>query len=398
VGLRGHVDGLSRYAVRGWAADDEQPERPVEVSISLNGAEVTRVVADHPREDLRRLGNLGEGKHGFSYKFTPPIPTTKHCLIVVTYAGTTEILPMGSITLTAKDPEFIAPEVVRHGAQPLLITGHARSGSTIMMRRLVEHPQIAVANLHPYEIKMMAYYSAAYRVLTAQGDRLFSSSPETLESNKFFIGYNPYFDISCLRAFLDSDTMYSYFEGTAAVTLRTAFQKIIEDYYRVIQVQRSTEEHKFFAEKNDIFSDARTTSRIIFDDLKEVVLIRDLRDVFCSSRSFFKSYDTPVSYIRDSADKILSIYKEHKKNVLFVKYEDLIIDDKSTLKRLADHLEIAPFLPLDESATEATFQGHGTSASPLSSIGRWREELTSDDKTLFARELAEFLATFDYEI
>jgi len=188
VGLRGHVDGLSRYAVRGWAADDEQPERPVEVSISLNGAEVTRVVADHPREDLRRLGNLGEGKHGFSYKFTPPIPTTKHCLIVVTYAGTTEILPMGSITLTAKDPEFIAPEVVRHGAQPLLITGHARSGSTIMMRRLVEHPQIAVANLHPYEIKMMAYYSAAYRVLTAQGDRLFSSSPETLESNKFFIG------------------------------------------------------------------------------------------------------------------------------------------------------------------------------------------------------------------
>ncbi len=65
--LEGHVDEVTPRGVSGWAADDAEPHRTVEVLVLVNGVRVARVACNQFREDLERTGRLGDGRHGFSW-------------------------------------------------------------------------------------------------------------------------------------------------------------------------------------------------------------------------------------------------------------------------------------------------------------------------------------------
>jgi hypothetical protein len=395
--LVGHVDGLSRYAVAGWAADTESPERAVGITICVNGQNIAQVTANLPREDLRRIGNFGSGKHGFSFAFDPRI--AEESQVLVKYSETADTLPNGVAKIPAESPQFIAPELTPSRLKPLLLTAHARSGSTIFMKILADHPKISVVNLPPYEVKLLEYYSAVYRVLTSRGDREHSSTPENLESNTFFVGFNPFFDISCLRAFKSPDTMYDYFERTASDILKRPIRETIEGFYEKITEDLGKKSSLYFAEKSDIFSRSRIISRKIFPDLHEIVLVRDLRDVLCSSRSFFKQPERAVAPIKEYADKILNLYRENNDDIIFIRYEDIIArGGVGVLDKVSEYLRIDAFTELSKEEAAKTFHGHGTSASPEASIGRWRNELTDEERKFFESELTDFFKSFGYEI
>jgi hypothetical protein len=62
--IKGFVELLRPFQVRGWAYDDNAPASPVEVALLLKGALVGSGVADVFREDLISAG-VGDGHHGF---------------------------------------------------------------------------------------------------------------------------------------------------------------------------------------------------------------------------------------------------------------------------------------------------------------------------------------------
>jgi len=84
--IQGHVDRITRQVITGWAADDAAPDAQVAVSIFVNGRKLTQLVCNQPRADLRHKGLYGEGRHGFTYEFTPALPVAEAARIAVRFA------------------------------------------------------------------------------------------------------------------------------------------------------------------------------------------------------------------------------------------------------------------------------------------------------------------------
>jgi FkbH-like protein len=63
--LVGHVDIAVAGSFAGWARDEDDPERKVEIELSGHNRSVV-IVADHYRADLKELG-FSDGRHGFKY-------------------------------------------------------------------------------------------------------------------------------------------------------------------------------------------------------------------------------------------------------------------------------------------------------------------------------------------
>ena len=72
--FKGHVDRISMSAVAGWAANDEAPDKSVELSVFVDETKVAQVLCAAPRPDLRQMGAFGAGNHGFFFEFPVRLP------------------------------------------------------------------------------------------------------------------------------------------------------------------------------------------------------------------------------------------------------------------------------------------------------------------------------------
>ncbi len=70
--IKGFVDMVSDHLIHGWAMDEERPEA-VALKLLINGEEVTRVIADEPRQDLKDRSVHPTGCCGFRI-FTSELP------------------------------------------------------------------------------------------------------------------------------------------------------------------------------------------------------------------------------------------------------------------------------------------------------------------------------------
>ena len=82
--------------------------------------------------------------------------------------------------------------------------------------------------------------------------------------------------------------------------------------------------------------------------------------------------------------------------MIFIKYEDLILQKENTLARIGDFLGLGHALAPDIESDGILFKKHGTSADASSSVGRWKAELKDEEIRIFEDQFAEFFTTFDY--
>jgi hypothetical protein len=112
----GHVDRITRRSISGWAADSDDLDRPVDVTILVDGERAAHVVCDRLREDLRARGTYGNGLHGFLHEFSPPLPEGAEAKIAVRFAESGQpvwngdaVLPRGSGDAVMLPPPPQAP-------------------------------------------------------------------------------------------------------------------------------------------------------------------------------------------------------------------------------------------------------------------------------------------------
>jgi hypothetical protein len=153
-----------------------------------------------------------------------------------------------------------------------------------------------------------------------------------------------------------------------------------------------------FAEKAQADGITRPATEMMFGLLKEIVLIRDPRDLVCSYRSFWKTkVASAVPLIVSQFQSLNALRNSASTNVLFVKYEDLTLQPDDTMRQVhafvgVDHQEARK--ALDESEI---FSRHGTSKSPADSIGRWRADLSAEEIAMCDDAFELFLKDFGYE-
>ena len=389
--LLGHVDQIANHVVTGWAADVRTPNREVDVVIFVNDQEVGRVTANEPRPDLAVQQVYGDGQHGFSFRFPRPLSVLRTHRVMVRFAENREVIEGGRATLSPHQVDQPAT------LTPLCVTATGRSGTTMMMRRLGEHPSVVIGELFPFEMKLLGYFAQAFEVMTSPGDWERSVHYDKIQDDVYRLGFNPFFHPDFVGMFRDPDRYQDFFATTSPTILADAFKRMIDAFYREAAATQDKRGISFFAEKCDCFYSARDFARAAFPRVKEIVLVRDPRDLACSYRSFWSSPgDVSFQILRSMRDRMLEIHDEQPADAIFVRYEDMILKPEQTQQQIADLLGAEAPVDIDLLAEEENFKRHGTSTSPSASIGRWRRELPIDAVERFTREFDRYLEVFGY--
>lgn len=385
--LVGHVGRIEPGVIGGWAADTEAPDAVVDVIVYVDGKRVARVACDRFRQDLQDLREYGEGRHGFEYHMSPPLPFHVLDRVTVRYARSGVILPDGKKRI--ERPE-------RLGA--ILVTAPGRSGTTLLMSRLSRSPQICVGETHPFEIRMISYWATAVRVLSGKSDYERSMHPDHLEGDGFKVGSNPFSHSDHANVFRNKVLSDEYFSTYVPDQLLDLAHHMIDEYYQRVKDDQQKNSAVFLAEKtNNLDRSTRTFARALYPDLKEIVLIRDPRDLLCSHLAYFRrETEEVVRQISEAAAELMRIRHNESGRVAFVRYEDMVSAPERTYRQVADYLGVGPFGELADASETPRFRVHGTSASPEASIGRWKEELSENQRSLCMEYLTSLMSEFGY--
>lgn len=393
----GYIDAVTRFYVTGWVADRSDWSRSLRVDIIVGGEQAAVVDANLFREGLTKLNEASTGLYAFRYYFAGPLSLFDAQEIVVRVNKTQFHLSPGTWKLGSphldRDISEFRPQA------PILLSTMGRTGSTAVMAELAQHPNIVVAGKRPYEVEMACYYAYALRTLAAEGDHQKSLRTDRITSteHRYHIGFNPYFDPSYVNIFSKPDILNRYLIERVPPRLRDAFRGIILDYYEELAADKNIGHPIYFAEKSLPERDSRHGIRYMFPNIREIILVRDFRDMICSSTaSNGLNFDKILKDTLAGAKVYNQILDEDRASVLLVKYEDFILRREETRDRITGFLGLAPIRAADE-RMKALFEEHATSSSPAASIGRWRKDMTDDQKAKSA-VLNRYLDRLGYEV
>lgn len=143
-----------------------------------------------------------------------------------------------------------------------------------------------------------------------------------------------------------------------------------------------------------------------------VFLVRDGRDRTVSVMKFHKrlrennphvpahSFEDQCNIWKNSNLRLRNLLKDHP-HTYFMHYEKLIETPHPEVRKLLNFLNLPEsgevFNYIDKSTT-ALFTKHGTSAGPKASIGRWKTEMSDENKDVARRIMGETLEKFGYTL
>jgi hypothetical protein len=382
--------------------DTENPDRAVELTISVNGVEAAQITANLPRPDLAAK-KLGSGRNGFSLSFRSRLDSSLPQTVEIKYRNTRELLPRGTRVIAPLDGPRIAKllmSVKNPVLTPLFVTHIARSGSTLLMDTLNEHPAIVLARHYPYEVKPATYFARAARLLTQTANHERSASATEFMRDDYRLGFNPFNHAAFDDVFTDADLRTDFFDRSSPQTIAAALRQTANDYYRHLAANQNKLAAFYFAEKCEAQGTTRDSLLQLFPNSFEILLIRDPRDVFCSSLAYFPDAERTnfLVNIGNACNTLVGILKENRERTLAINYEALLRDRRAVLSAVGDFLALANDAWRESSAPDAAlFEAHATAPSPQESIGRWKHELSATQRQACTEAFSGFLAKFGYE-
>ncbi len=300
--------------------------------------------------------------------------------------------------------------------QPLLVSSTGRSGTTWLMRLLSNHPQIVTSPNYPYESRAALYWMEMLKALSQPATPQMSNPEKGFENEMQWLGRNALYNSNISPPEVISWVERGYPELFAAFCQQSIdgfYQKMAESYDQQ-KSDVSASNLMYFAEKNPLNP---TPLLELYPKGKEILLVRDFRDVICSILAFNtkrgyddfgrQNFENDQDYIRSIArafKQTLPKWKNRSVQTYLVRYEDLIWSPVEILSKLLEFLAVDHSSSRIETvlnkASEDTMslKGHRTSSDPKASIGRWQNDLEPSLQMLCNEVFAEVLQEFGYVI
>lgn len=375
--------------VAGWALDRNGPARWIDVH--CDGVGSTRFALNRLRPDLP-LGYPAVPRAengGFEIAVSSlGLPRPFELGITAVFSDECSIT-VGSIrgTRAALEPVSQPDDV-----QPVCVTTLGRTGSTWLVHLLGGHPSIATYRPFEFEPRVLSYWLEAARYL---------SEPLTVyQSLDSEIDGRDWWKASRSRrmapvGLVDATTRSLLAERSIIETLRLVHRQV-QLFYTTAAAPGPTRP-RYFAEKTIPGPMTELVSEL-YPDSREIVLVRDPRDMLASILAFNRQRGFPA-FGRDrvSSDEALAYelvesfrglcrhWRRNRNRAMLLRYEDLILDPRAAIERALTHLGLdtrdSQTDLLLETANRTRTQAHlnhQTAVSPESSIGRWQRELPPD--------------------
>ncbi len=257
-----------------------------------------------------------------------------------------------------------------------------------------------VGDQFPYEIKQIAYHAAAFRALVADADWERSTKPETMLAPEMrsIIGSNPYNLSGLFGLGGGRDTLRGFYHSEVPTGYATLFRQFIKDFYATLAKAQGKQSAPYFCEKGDLDEAAVLGSRLFFDTVKDIVIVRDPRDLLCSAIAFWKLQpETALKMLASTVARLTQIARHAGPDTIVIRYEDLVREPVRTRQALSRFLDL-DLLSHPETAAEVVPDSHRTSSDPAASIGRWRNDLTPQQVEACELAFGALLHDFDYEL
>jgi hypothetical protein len=281
---------------------------------------------------------------------------------------------------------------------PLFVTSLGRSGSTYLTDLLRASRDVFAYDRYPSEARLFAYWFHILRVVGSPEDA--TAIKEQFADNPMAAGPCPFFS--------DYPEIESLFVDNIDGWLNKIGKIPFEMYSQLLA---SAGKHpKYVMEKSAPSSLVSYTAERLCPAFREIVMVRDFRDMIASTVSFSRKTGggrmelAMTDFRRESlhwfsiqVNTLLEYCRRRKgKSVLIMKYEDLINNKRDTLDAIGSFLDIEIG---DASDVDVEFRTpHATSANALQSIGKYKEMLSVCEIKEFEAMIVSSLGYFDYPL
>jgi hypothetical protein len=295
--------------------------------------------------------------------------------------------------------------------QPIMLTSLGRTGGTWVTHLLGKHPRIVALRPFDYEARIAGYWMSVFASLAEPKSYLQSLGAEAL-GDYWWLGQR---NLGPLPSDVPAPAFVHWLGEENIEELLSSFVDRIESAYDQVASLDQLSEAERFVERYWPNSIVLPMMWEVFPGAREVVLVRDFRDMTASifaynkkrGRQYFgrDQWDNDEDFVRSlgaSAQHLLDSWKQRADLSYLLRYEDLIGKPKETLSSLLDYLGLAngadvieEMFALAGRRTEAQ-NVHQTSKSTAASIGRWRGDLDEHMQEVVEDTFSPVLAELGY--
>jgi Sulfotransferase family len=366
----------------GWALGKEQPV--VAVEILQDGRPISRIPVNGPRADVAEsfADVAGATDSGFSGALGALRLRREFELLVRGELESGVTMPLA--TVSGKREQVQLPPV--EGPRPLIVTTLGRTGSTWCVWMLQTHPEIVAHSPFENDARVGSYWMSVLQTLSDPASYLRQVYPGDTIDRDWWTGRE-----ADIPSRLNDATLSGWLADTRVYELALSCRERIETFYEFL-AENQGKRAGFFVEK---FLPRQVPADLLhelYPGAAEIVLVRDLRDVFCSILAFNRkrgyaafgreevgSDDEYIDTVRRSGEALHAHMTEEGRETHLLRYEDLIRDPVETLEPLLEFVGLdpagAPAMVERASVSTGGMDHHMTAPSAGASIGRWAKDL-----------------------
>jgi hypothetical protein len=388
----------------GWALGKEHPVAAVEVL--QDGRPISRMPARGPREDVAESfpDTPGAERCGFTGAIGALRLRRGFELLVRGELENGVTMPLATVTGT-REPVQLPPV---EGPRPLIVTTLGRTGSTWCVWMLQSHPEIVAHSPFENDARVGTYWMSVLQTLSDPTSYLRQVYPGDAIDKDWWVGHE-----ADIPSRLNDPALSGWLSDARVYELALSCRERIESFYEFLADQQG-KQASFFVEKFLPRQAPADLLRELYPGAAEVILVRDLRDVFCSILAFNRkrgyeafgreevgSDDEYIDTVRRSGEALHGHMTEEGRETHLLRYEDLIRDPVETLEPLLEFVGLDPAgAPAMVERAEVSTGGmdhHMTAPSAGASIGRWAKDLDPELAERCDAILSPVVADFGYE-